>query len=213
MKSYILYLKIFFIVTMLLSCQEDETDNLSIVTTYPQLSFNGRAVIAHPVGTPYTDDGVTATIGDAPVEYETEGSVDDVNTVGGIHSISYTATNAEGYSVTITRQVVIVDPTADAGVDLSGEYIRNATGVVVTVEKAGPNLYSHSNVGGFAGTVLDVYFVHVEGTELVIPLQVAPASSVAVESIPGSGGILIDAFQWKINAAGFGVGNRLFEKI
>jgi hypothetical protein len=139
--------------------------------------------------------------------------VDDVNTIGSIHPITFTATNPEGYSVSITRQVVIVDPAADAGVDLTGEYIRNATGVIVQVEKIGPNLYSHSNVGGFAGTVLDAYFVHVEGVELVIPLQVAPTSGVAVESFPDTGSILTDAFQWQINAAGFGTGNRLFEKL
>jgi hypothetical protein len=195
-----------------LGCEDESTKNVSFVTSYPVITFTGNSVIAHPVGTPFTDPGAVAFAGEDIADLVVEGAVTDINTIGAVFKISYTATNKDGFSRTRTREIVIVDPETNS-LDLSGRYIRNATGVEVEVTKVGPSVYYHTNVGGFAGATLDAYFVHVQGTQLIIPLQVASVSGIEVESRPGTAFTNASGFQWAINAAGFGTGNRFWVKL
>ncbi len=196
----------------LAGCDDDSTMGVSNVTTYPTLTMAGLPVIAHPAGTPYTEQGVTAMAGEESLEVEIDGSVDDVNTVGNIYYLTYTAYNAEGYSRSLSRAVVIVDP-ATGATDLSGTYLRAATGIIGQVTKIAPSLYFHSNVGGALPPTppLDAYFVHIQGTTLKIPLQISPNAGITVESITASTNA--SGLQWTIRASGYGAAtNRVWAK-
>lgn len=193
------------------SCESTDTANVSFVTTYPVIELEGDEIMVVGLGTDYTEPGAMAKVGEEDVELETAGTVDS-NTPG-VYPVNYTATNSDGYSRTATRQVVIYDPATDA-VDLSGSYIRAATGVTVTVTKTGPSTYHINDAGGLGEIFLDVTFVHTQGDELVVPRQLAPSSGITVSSIPGTGTITNDGFQWQLNASStYGTALRVFTKL
>jgi len=173
--------------------------------------MEGDQILVSELGIAYTEPGVVATVGEEEVEVQTDGSVNPDDP--GVYPISYTAMNTDGYSRTATRQVVVYDPATDA-VDLSGEYLRAATGVTVTVTKIGPSTYHINDAGGLGDQFLDVTFVHTQGDELIIPQQVAPSSGITVESIPGTGTITGDGFAWQLNASStYGTQVRAFTKL
>lgn len=198
-------------IMLLASCESTDTANVSFVTTYPVIELEGDEIMVLGLGSDYTEPGAVATVGEEEIALETEGTVDP--DTPGVYPVNYTASNSDGYSRTATRQVVIYDPETDA-VDLSGSYIRAATGVTVTVTKIGPSTYHINDAGGLGEIFLDVTFVHTEGDELVVPRQVAPSSGITVSSIPGTGTITDTGFQWQLNASStYGTALRVFTKL
>jgi len=199
------------VIILLGSCESTDTANVSFVTTYPVIELEGDEIMVISLGTDYSEPGAVATVGEEEIELETEGTVDSNSP--GVYPINYTAMNPDGYSRTAARQVVIYDPATDA-VDLSGSYVRAATGVTVTVTKTGPSTYHINDAGGLGEIFLDVTFVHTQGDELVVPLQVAPSSGITVSSIPETGIITPDGFQWQLNASStYGTALRVFTKL
>jgi hypothetical protein len=210
MKKFI-KISSWLLVLFVISCDSDETDNISFVTTYPVITIEGDQIYTTAIGQPYTDPGASAMVGEDPVDLNVAGEVD--TSTPGVYPILYTATNQDGFSRVASRQVVVYDPDTDE-VDLSGNYLRAATGVTVTVTKIGPSTYHINDAGGFGSTFLDVTFIHVEGDELVIPLQTAPSSGIVVESIPETAFITPSGFQWALNASSFyGTAVRSFTKL
>ena len=205
--------KISFCITLFffISCESAETDNVSFVTTYPVISVEGDQIYITPKGTPYEDPGASASVGEESVELDVNGDVD--TSTPGLYPILYSATNTDGFSRVASRQVVVYDPATDA-VDLSGDYLRAATGVTVTVTKIGPSTYHINDAGGLGEEFLDVTFVHYEGEDLVIPLQTAPSSGIVVQSVPGTAFINDNGFQWVLNASSvYGSAVRVFTKL
>lgn len=199
------------IILSLASCESTDTANVSFVTTYPTITLEGDQIMVVPLGTDYTEPGVVGKVGDDAVEVDTEGTVN--SSTPGVYPINYSAINEDGFSRTETRQVVVYDPATDA-VDLSGSYVRAATGVTVTVTKIGPSTYHINDAGGLGEIFLDVTFVHTQGDELVVPRQVAPSSGISVGSIPGTGTITADGFQWQLDASStYGTALRVFTKL
>lgn len=209
----ILKLSICLVMSVLLfvGCQDDETDNVSFVTTYPVITIEGPEIFTIPMGTAFTDPGVEAKVGTEEVTVNTVGDV-DVNEPG-VYALTYEATNADGFSRTASRQVVVYDPATDA-IDLSGQYRRAATGAVATVTKIGPSTYTINDAAGYgAEPFLDVIFVHTQGNALVIPLQTA-SSGITVETLPGTGEITATGFRWQLSASSFyGTAVRTFVKL
>lgn len=198
-------------IMLLASCESTDTANVSFVTTYPVIELEGDEIMVLGLGSDYTEPGAVATVGEEEIALETAGTVDP--DTPGVYPVNYTASNSDGYSRTATRQVVIYDPETDA-VDLSGSYIRAATGVTVTVTKIGPSTYHINDAGGLGEIFLDVTFVHTQGDELVVPRQVAPSSGITVSSIPGTGTITDTGFQWQLNASStYGTALRVFTKL
>src|SRR6478736_6403039 len=106
------------------SCEKEDTDNVSKVTTYPIVTLKGDEFVSIPVGGSFSDPGVNSTIGGATVEPVIAGDAVDPSTPG-VYIITYTATNPEGFSTVTKRYVGVIAPDA-AGLDLSGNYKRNA---------------------------------------------------------------------------------------
>ncbi|HEX7016629.1 MAG TPA: immunoglobulin-like domain-containing protein [Cyclobacteriaceae bacterium] len=211
MKKFLISTLTLMVGLYLGACESDDTAHVSFVTTYPVITLEGDPIYITPMGEPYSEPGATATIGENEVEFEIIGNVDSDEP--GVYPIDYVATNEDGFSRSESRQVVVYDPATDA-VDLSGTYIRRATGVTVTVTKIGPSTYHINDAGGLGEEFLDVIFVHVQGDELVVPNQVAPSSGITVQSIPGTGMITDTGFQWSLDASAvYGTALRDFEKL
>jgi Bacterial surface protein, Ig-like domain len=192
-----------------------DTVGSSKIVYFPLISTNGEKVMAVTQNGTYTDPGATATVNGVAAEFTTDGAVD--TGTPGIYTIIYTAKNAEGFSKTDWRMVVVVptaaanDPVVAAN-DFSGVYLRGATGVTSTWQKVANGVYKVENPGGSSGVGLYVVVTNYSGTDIEIPDQNAPdfgevSSTNASYSVgpPAS-------YSWIFNAGGYGAGVRSFVK-
>jgi len=194
----------------LLSCEKDDsTVNISSITTYPLITLKGEEWVVIPQGGTYTDPGVEATIGDEPVEVVVTNSPDP-NTPG-VYETTYTATNKEGYSASVTRKVGVISPET-AAMDISGQYKRNAgAGGISTITKLGPGYYQTDNVGGVAvpGPEVTVRFFHYEGNTLYGPPQDVQGSTFSVIDGTLKPGV---SYSWSVINSSYGNALRTFVK-
>ena len=101
------------------SCNDDE-DQLSDtrITYYVNMDLQGEEMTLIPLGSAYQDAGCKAELNgeDYTSKIVTVGLEDvDVNTVG-FYDIVYTAVNPDGYSASVSRTVVVYDPTVTASI-------------------------------------------------------------------------------------------------
>src|SRR6476646_3046589 len=112
---------------MLSSCSEENTGGVSRITNYPTFALVGDNVIFVHQGDAFVDPGVTVTEGSAEIPYTTsvsgafQGGTTLDTSVPDIYTITYTATNQDGFSGSTTRTVIVAD-TGDLINDISGLY-------------------------------------------------------------------------------------------
>lgn len=112
MKSKIFNLLVFILgIGMMTGCDDDSTGGWTRITYYPTLTMLGEESVITELGTEYVDAGCTADLNGEDVTDQIE-IVSTVDTdVAGVYSVTYTATNDDGFSVTQTRTVYVADPT------------------------------------------------------------------------------------------------------
>jgi hypothetical protein len=121
MKKTILYLLLIMGLGVFVSCEKEKTSwDDSTITYYVNFDMAGDQVMIVPVGTGFTDPGVTAYEAgeDVTSKMEVTGSVDP--DALGEYFITYSATNVDGFSSSVTRTVYIYDPAIT--LDISGTY-------------------------------------------------------------------------------------------
>lgn len=215
--SYLIIFALFSFTFM--GCDKEDTDNLSKITTYPLIEVKGDQFVSIPVGGTFSDQGVNATVGGTPVESVKSGDAVDVNTPG-VYIITYTATNAEGFSVSTNRYVGVIASDA-AALDLTGNYKRNAGALGVSkVTRLGVGHYTSDNVGGVAvgGPSTTVHFFHTTGTTLIVPEQEnAGGTFEAINASynfgdPTATPPVAASYTWTVINAGYGAAPRTFVK-
>ena len=148
------------------SCDSDDHLTDSTLTYYVVLDMQGESFVQVPIGTTYNDAGCKATLQgeDYTSNIVTEGLDDiDVNTAG-LYYVTYSATNADGYSVSVTRTVAVCDPTITT--DISGSWTgqagtyrvyyyedgttatTNFPGFSISIEQAAPGIFYISDYFG-----------------------------------------------------------------
>ncbi len=203
--------------TMMISCKKDsiidtaDRVGISKVTYYPTITVKGDAVVTVTSGDVYTEPGVSATAGSADVPVTTAGVVDAGK--DGVYTITYSAKNADGYSSFASRTVVVYTTDPDAAAhDLSGTYLRTATGSSAVWTKIAPGVYEVFNPGGSPGTNLTVVVFNPSAFNIMIPPQLAsdgsPTSSTNESYINSSPA----TYSWKIVNPGYGGALRTFIK-
>lgn len=127
----------------LTACDETSQDP-STITYYITFEMEGDETMYLPVGTAYEEPGVTAMEGseDVTANVVTTGSVDG-NTVG-LYTITYSATNQDGFSSSTSRTVIVYDPTVTT--DISGTYTTAAGSYRYWLETAAVSNFSGYNV-------------------------------------------------------------------
>jgi hypothetical protein len=149
----ILYLLILSFVITFTACDNDDTEDISYVTTYANIDFEKTVIVAK--GGAFTPSAV-ATEGETELDVTIDGSV-DVNTIG-VYIISYSATNSDGFSATKEQTVIVHDPSV-VGTDVSGNiYDVNSpsrTGEIYLIEGTTSMFYC-TDMGGSG--VLPLYF-------------------------------------------------------
>lgn len=190
--------------------KDDETANVSFVTTYPVVNLVGEQWEVLQVGEAFTDPGAEAFEGETSIEYTTSGSVD--TNIPGVYVLTYTAVNQEGFSGFIRRYVGVVTPEA-AAIDLSGRYQRNAgAGGISTVTQIEPGLFETDNIGGVAapGPSTTVRFFHYDVGQLGVPPQDVQGSEFAAVDATVIPGV---SYTWSVINSGYGATPRTFVKL
>ncbi len=111
MKKLILYITLICSISVgLVSC-EDEIGDESTITYYATLTLYGESVVFWDLNETYVDPGYYAEMNgeDVTSEVEIEGTVDI--TTPGVYTLTYSVTNADGYSTSEERTVMVSDPT------------------------------------------------------------------------------------------------------
>lgn len=142
-KILIKIIPLFFIA--IVSCeQEDTTEGVSRITSYNDIEFVGDKIMFVPIGSSFTDPGVTAFEGeeDVTANVEVSGSV-NTNSIGQ-YALTYSIVNTDGFAKEITR-TVIVHPASDSAIDYSGTYTGNSRGEIMNpgcvITKVAPSTY------------------------------------------------------------------------
>lgn len=150
-------------------CEDEETDDVSFVTSYPVFELTGGEVISIVAGGAFVDPGVVATEDGNEIPVTTIGSVD--TSTPGVYQLTYVATNQDGFEGSATREVVVTEEDV-SGTDLSGTYLRNndVANPLITVIKIAEGYYETSNASG-DGNRIAARFLHVGGDEILIPIQ------------------------------------------
>lgn len=96
------------------SC-EDSVEDLSKVTYFAELNLKGDDFVKISLGETYTEPGYEATENgeDISDRVKVTGNVD--NTTTGFYNLVYSVANVDGFSVSKSRQVMVVDPDHFAG--------------------------------------------------------------------------------------------------
>jgi hypothetical protein len=201
------------------SCKKDDINNTdeivghSRVTNFPEISIKGDRLIILNEGGSYTEPGVTALIKGADVQYQTNGTVNTA--VPGVYNLTYSAQNADGYSASDWRTVVVIGNDVAAN-DFSGSYLRETTGTTTTWTKKAAGVYEIDNPGGAAtGYGLKAIVVNYQGSKVKIPRQlgVDPAGSpIEVSSGAESYTPETSSYSWIFLAPGYGTAARTFVK-
>lgn len=214
MKKYLNIIAIGVLCMTLFSCKKQSfnypegTVGSSKITIYPILELKGERFVAVPMGGTYSEAGVDATIAGAPVDVVIGGQVNTA--AAGLYMLSYTATNADGFSASLLRTVVVYDTKPDAAAhDLSGSYSRGANKSVWT--KMAPGVYLVANPGGAvdAGNI-KVMVINPVGFTISMPKQTAVGGTWKSnsESYNSDG----TGYSWAVENAGYGKQLRTFTK-
>ncbi len=174
-KRYALLLLAF--VAMIVSCKKDSVINthdmvgISKVTYYANITLTGSSVMSVIKGSTFTDPGVKAEAGGTDVPVTTTGAVntDEV----GLYTLSYSATNTDGYSSSATRTVVVIPSAELPGVDLSGTYVAVPVGTTpgpAQITKVAEGVYFSTDIWT-GGAVIPGYFICIDGSSVSVPLQ------------------------------------------
>ena len=200
-------------ITLLLiaGCKKDELPSKTVEVSLPTITLVGDPVVILNVGDTYVDQGATfydSLYGDNG----TISTTTEVNTAEeGFVIVRYTATNKYGFEGSGTRLVAVTG--ASDLLDVSGDYFHAARGGTATVSKVGRGVFVTDNVSG-GGSSSDAYFMFTSDSTMVIPTQFLTNNGVNASFTDASYDFtsLPPTYEYKIAAAGFGPGLRVFEK-
>ncbi|HVG15497.1 MAG TPA: immunoglobulin-like domain-containing protein [Chitinophagaceae bacterium] len=205
-----------FLSLLVIGCAKEENVKItdsevghSRIVFFPSIAIKGEHLIILQQGSTFTDPGAAATLNAAAAQFSVAGTV--TTATPGVYNLVYEAKNAEGYSATDFRTVVVIGNDV-AAKDLSGKYLREATGVTSTWTKTGPGVYSIENPGGAAvGVGLKAIAVNYTGNKIAIPKQISPdlgQISTSTESYDPATGTI----KYALAAGGYGAALRTFVK-
>jgi hypothetical protein len=129
---------------LFVSCENEDTANVSRVTNYPLISVNGDDPIFVKKGDTYTDPGAIATEGGSEIPFTTVSSgnyrgASSLNTnLIDSYSVIYTATNKDGFKASGTRTVWVYN---------NGDLINSIEGIYTsTVLRGGASSAQYTDM-------------------------------------------------------------------
>ncbi len=200
----------------LASCKKDpDPVSKTVTVSYPTITLKGSPIVHIAVNGSYTDAGATLIDDITGASSDITPTFNEIDaTTPGIYAVRYIAKNTNGFETEAYRTVLVLDYTPPAGLDpnfdLSGAYLRAATGIINNVTKIDNGLYMMDNFGG-SSAVYPAYFVTPDTTSISVPAQVAFGLNLdcSIELLNPGPPI---SFSYKVAASGFGTNTRIFEK-
>jgi len=125
MKKILLYTFALIVASLAFSSCNDDKDELTDtkVTYYADIELSDPDPYTMAIGSSYKDPGYKATLNGTDVtDGVTVTSNVDPNTLG-VYSVTYSYTNAEGFTTSTTRTVIVYDPSSDPDLDLTGDWV------------------------------------------------------------------------------------------
>ena len=112
MKKYISMMALAVMSTVGFTSCDKDTEGFTSVTYYPVLTMEGPVYDLAPSGTAYADPGCTALLNgeDVSGEISVVTSMNMQNPAPGYYAINYKVVNADGFSASATRYVLVADP-------------------------------------------------------------------------------------------------------
>jgi hypothetical protein len=107
-------------ILFLAACEKDYDSFITKVTYYPEVEMLGEPLVFVPTEGSYVDPGVIATENDEEIEVIVTSDID--YSTPGNYSIDYTAENSDGYTKTVSRQIIVYDSNVSSE-DISGTYV------------------------------------------------------------------------------------------
>lgn len=161
MKRFIYSFLFLFGLLLFTGCEDITSEDTSKITNFVTFEMSGDQVFTLPVGEPYVEPGVLAIEGENDItsSMKTVGTVDH-NTIG-LYPITYSGTNVDGFSSSISRTVIVYNPNVTT--DVSGNYtvatgsyrlragaIIPYSGYSINVAQVAPGVFSISDyLGGY----------------------------------------------------------------
>ncbi len=157
------------------SCSE-EAPIESNITNYATFEVIGGQYTMVEAGTTYNDPGVIAKAGETELPVTISGSVNTGQV--GLYTLTYSATNADGFSASTSRYVIVADdPAYIAGNDLSGGYTRDENAAhTMTLTKIADGYYQASDL--LPPNNIRAVIAQVSDTELTVPAQSSPFGEI-----------------------------------
>ncbi len=157
------------------------TVGISRITHFPILTLNGLSLVLLVKGDTYTEAGVSAKEGSTDLTTTTSGTVN--TSAAGVYTLTYSAVNKDGFSASAKRTVVVYSTDATAASNnLSGSYLRAATGQFATWTKLAPGVYQIDNPGGATAVNLQVIAFNPTGYTISIPSQISSDGNTSSSS-------------------------------
>ena len=106
---YILLLLLTFTMTFT-SCDDDSSAGVTSITYYPVLTLNGDATLYVDKGSTFVDPGCAGEMNgeDISSSVVTSGTVNTAKS--GVYTLTYSASNKDGFSASVSRRVIVTDP-------------------------------------------------------------------------------------------------------
>jgi len=157
MKNYYKITVLFLGLLFFSACHEITTEGVSSVTYYVTFELEGGERYLLPVGTPFVEPGAKAFENgkDVSSKMNITGAGDINPNKKGFYDVTYSAVNVDGFKSSVTRTVIVYDPTIDT--DISGTYVidpdlSNRNGTTYTARAA-------SMGGSFGGHTISIEMV------------------------------------------------------
>lgn len=109
MKRILAYLLVPVLVLTLWSCDKS-TEGVTRITYYAELTLQGESTLYVDKGSPFVDPGYTATMNGEDVTSQVKVSSNVDTSTSGVYTITYSIANADGFSSTAQRTVIVTDP-------------------------------------------------------------------------------------------------------
>ena len=157
MKKQLIFLLSAALLVLATGCEKTSKGHTQIVN-YPIITLLGDNPYVIQLGGGYKEPGYTATL--AGEDYTSHVTIDsNVNPdIPGIYSVSYSASNSDGYSWTLNRDVYVLNPGGVANVYLSNCWnnsgSRNYKNIPIVISPISDGVYEIEDLLGgyyFAG--------------------------------------------------------------
>lgn len=210
MKKSIILIFIAAIFTSVGCRKKSDTVSKVVTVSYATFTYSPGQFFSIPVGG--TVPGVTVTAYDSllkeSIPVTVSGSVD--NSTPGLYVTTVTAKNSNGFIITKAYYIAVTDisPT----IDLSGNYVRDATGDAdIVVTKMANGLYQSNDIGGAPSLPIVAYFAQINDSTIVGPDQPTDAGTLSIAN--GSVSYSPDTtLTYNVVNSSFGTAPRTFTK-